>query len=128
MMRADDGGVDHLYAVWNSLAVCDGFEQNIPDAGSRPSEKLTVDGAPLAEFIGQIAPRRSGSRYPEYAIENASMIARRTAAFRPGLDQKRFKESPIRIRKPPSNQPRLLSRGSLESRRDSTVNYFVNRT
>jgi hypothetical protein len=126
-MRADDGGVDHLHAVGDSLAVCNGFEQDIPNASLRPSQKLAIHRAPLAKFAGQVAPRRSSSRDPKYTIENTSMIARRSTALRPCLNQKWLKESPIRIRKPASNQFRLPSRGSLESRRDSTVNHFVNR-
>jgi hypothetical protein len=125
-MRADDGGVDHLHRVGNGLAVRQHFKQQIPQAGSRPSEKLPVYRAPLAKIIGQITPWGAGSSDPEYAIENTSVVVRRPTSFWSCLDQKGFKESPFGIQKTAANQSCLLSRGSLESSADSAVNYFVN--
>ena len=45
------------------------------------------------------SPGWANSHNPENSIEDSSVIARRTASFRSGLDHKRFEESPFGIYK-----------------------------
>jgi len=54
------------------------------------------------------------------------VIFGRTTTLGASLNKKGLEERPLGIGNPPSNQLRLLSRGSLESSEDSLVNHFVN--
>jgi hypothetical protein len=126
-MRADDGGVDHLHRVWRRSAIGDGFEKHVPHARNRPPEKLAIDRAPFAKLLWQIAPRRPGPGDPENPVEDIPVVLGRSSPLT-SRDQHLFEKGPFLIVQPPSNQFRLLPRGSLESKRDSTVNHFVNNT
>ena len=127
-MRANYGGINHLHRVWDTSAVGERFEKQIPYARPGPSEELSVHGAPLAEFIGQVTPWRASPGDPEYTVQNAPVIAWRATSLGSCLNQNGLEKRPFSIRKPSPNQFCLLSRGSLELIVDSHVNHFVNTT
>ncbi len=74
MVGADHCAVDHLDRLWRSATVAKGLEQKVPHSRPAPAQKLLIDRVPLAKLFGQIAPWRSGTRHPEYAIQRAPVI------------------------------------------------------
>ena len=80
MVGADHSAVDHLDRLWCRPTIGQGLQQKIPQSSSAPSKELAIDGIPFAELFGQIAPGSAGARDPEYTVQCAPMIARRTAA------------------------------------------------
>lgn len=74
MMGADHGAVDHLDRLGRSATVAQRFEQKVPHSRPAPAQELAIHRIPLAKLFGQIAPRRSGTRHPEYAVQRAPMI------------------------------------------------------
>jgi hypothetical protein len=103
MMSPNDGRIDHLQRGITCVASGERFQDHIPDATVGPSPKLPKDRIPIAEFLRQIAPRRTGSHEPKHRVEHAAMIARRTAA---ATDQERFEIRPLIVGHQSANQGR----------------------
>ncbi len=82
-MRPDDSGIDHLDAALRRPGGIERFQHCVPYARHRPAPELPVDGTPLAELLGQIAPWCAGSRDPEHPIEHQTVIAGRPPRFGP---------------------------------------------
>ena len=57
------------------------------------STETREDQVPLAQFVGQIAPRRAGARDPKDRVEHPAMIGGRAPALRAALKQKRRKKN-----------------------------------
>ena len=128
MVRPDDGGVDHLKRIGHGLGSRQGFQYNVPQPRTRPSQELAIHRTPFAQFLRQIAPRRASSRDPENTIQDAPMIGGRSPPLGACLDHKLLEQCPFRIRQPASNQFCLPPRDSFKSSRNSPVNHFVNNT
>ena len=128
MVGADHGAVDHLDRLWCRTTIGQGLQQKIPQSNSAPSKELAIDGVPFAELFGQIAPGSAGARDPEYTVQCAPMIARRTAAQGACGNDKWLEKRPIHITHQSANQSCLPPRGSLESYRRFPENPFVSRT
>ena len=56
LMGSDDGGVDH--GVFVVRIVSQRLEKTLPNTALRPPREPRVNGLPVAETLGQIAPRR----------------------------------------------------------------------
>jgi hypothetical protein len=100
----------------------------LPDAGRAPASEALVHRHPLAVLLRQVAPRRAGAHPPQNAVHDGPVVARRTT-LAPALGrQEVFQQSPFRFAQIASTHEPLPPRGILESRFDSRVNHFVNRT
>ena len=105
-MSADDGGVDHLDAACRHAGRVQCLQHRIPDPGDGPAAELTVDGAPLAELLGQIPLGRTCPGNPEHAIQNQAMIAWGPTPLRSGLDHKWLEKRPFLVRHHSANHRR----------------------
>ncbi len=124
-MRTDDGRIDHLQGDVAQSASGERLQDHIPDAAVGPPPKLPKDRVPVAEFLRQVAPRRSRSHQPKYRVEYATMVARPPTA---AMDQERFEIRPLIVGHQSANQGRSPAKSSLESIHDSRVNRFVHAT
>ena len=77
LMSAHDGGVDHHVLV--VVVVGQELENPLENAALGPSVEALVDDLPVAEALGQIAPRDTGSK-PEKNSFDEQPIVRRSAA------------------------------------------------
>src|SRR5580658_1590487 len=94
-MRPDDGAVDHLQHVQCATAVSQRLEQEVPHARLAPATELLPHGVPFAERGRQVAPRRSGSADPEYAIQPVPMVLRWTPTTQGGHRQQGREDRPL---------------------------------
>jgi hypothetical protein len=78
MVRPDYCAIDHLQTRVATATVVKRFEQQLPQAGKRPTPELAVNRRPFAEVFVQITPGNAGSRNPENPIHNKAMIPRTT--------------------------------------------------
>jgi len=127
-MRPDDGAVDHLQAVRDTLGVVQRLQQQVPKPRKAPAPELAVDRRPLAEVIRQVAPRRPGPRDPENPIQNKAMILRGAAPPRSSLDHKGRKERPLLVAHQSSDQATLPPKGILNHASGELGILFVNTT
>ena len=58
-----------------------GLEKAFPDALLRPAPETCVDAVPFAELARQIAPRRAGSRDPQYRLDEQPIVTRARAGI-----------------------------------------------
>ena len=121
MMGAHDRRVDHLHGRGRPAFFVQGVDHQFEQAGFRPTAELLVDRVPRAEMLVEIAPRRTGPRDPEDAVENLPVILRRPPTLAAPYDNQRFEKRPFLIRHQPANQDRL-PKSSLESRPAIRVN------
>ena len=118
MMRTDDGRIDHLQGGIGHSASSERFQDHVPDAADGPAPKLPKDRIPVAEFLRQVAPRRSRSHQPKYRVEYAAMVARPPTA---AMDQERFEIRPLIVGHQSANQGCSPAKSSLESIHDFLV-------
>ena len=111
MMCADDGCIDHLQRGGGQCASGKRFQDHVPDAAVSPPPKLPKDRVPVAEFLGQVAPRCSGSHQPKHRVEHTAMVPWRSAAT--AMDQERFEIRPLIVGHQSANQGRSPQRAAL---------------
>jgi hypothetical protein len=72
LMHTDDRRIDHLYRwiVGSSQHVHD----PAPDTSPSPANEAVVASGVRTEVVREVAPWRSGSQYPEDAIEDAPVV------------------------------------------------------
>jgi hypothetical protein len=66
-MSSDDGGVDHR--VFVGRVVSQRLEKTLPYAALRPPREPRVNVLPIAEALGQIAPRRPRAELPNNRLD-----------------------------------------------------------
>ena len=71
LMGSDDGGVDHR--VFVVRIVSQRLEKTLPYAVLRPPREPRVNGLPVAEPLGQIAPRRTRPKFPNHRLNEKSI-------------------------------------------------------
>lgn len=92
-MRPKDRGVDELHAVWGLFGK--GFKYLNPDPCLGPAIEPVVDDRVGALALGQVAPRRAGSRDPD-PVQNPPIVDPR---YPTGLVGKKWlDQSPLHIR------------------------------
>ena len=74
LMSSDDGGVDHR--VFVVRIVSQSLEKTFPNTALRPPREPRVSVLPVAEALGQIAPRRPRAEFPNHRL-NEKPIAQR---------------------------------------------------
>ena len=60
------------------------LQQPIPAFGACPAAKPHEGGVPVAQFGGQVAPRRSGAKHPQHRFDEQTIVlgvASRVAGF-----------------------------------------------
>jgi hypothetical protein len=97
MMCPDDGTIDHLDGGV-SPAISKRFEHQVPKPAQRPASELAVHRVPIAKLLGQISPRRTGSRDPEHRIKRPAMVPRWAASQGTGLYDEGLKTLPFCVR------------------------------
>ena len=95
MVRPDYCAVDHLQTGVAAATIVEGFEQQLPKAGQRPTPKLAIDRRPFAEMLMQVAPGNARPCNPENPIENKTMISWTPPAACPALDHERLQTDPF---------------------------------
>ena len=75
MMSAGDCTVYPLHLIGNIAAIVENIKNKLPKARFHPPVELLINRPPFPEFFRKITPLRAGSCDPEYAIQNAAMIA-----------------------------------------------------
>ena len=111
LVRADDGGIEH--EIFEVRTITQRIEDTIPYAFLGPSSETLERTVPVAEFIGQIAPRCSSPCDPQNGIDEQTIVLAvpplvtfftRTIPLNP---------RPMRVRQFPPNQARLPPVASL---------------
>lgn len=93
LVDANGGAVDHL-----DVAVVrggDGVHQPVPYARLSPSHEAVVAGGAWAVALRQVAPRCTGTKYPEDAVQHPAVIyAGHTSRF---VRQERLDHAPLEV-------------------------------
>ena len=71
-MDPDDRAVDH--DVFEVGVLGQPIEKTLPCALPGPSPEARVNAVPLAELVGQVAPRRSGTRDPQNRFDKKPIV------------------------------------------------------
>ena len=79
LVNPNDRGVDHLHG--RIVSGCECIHDLIPDACLPPADEAIVAGGMGSVAVWQIAPRRTRSQDPEYAVENAPVVHTGNAAW-----------------------------------------------
>ena len=109
MMCPDYGAVDHVGASVPLDHLRQRFEHRFEHAGLDPPSIAAEDAVPLAVFIWQVSPLRTGARHPHHAFEIPSIVLSRTATAPPFSRKKRTDQSPFLVR-----QTKPFAQGSLQ--------------
>ena len=80
LVGSHDGRVDHRIFVVG--VVGQGFEKTLPNAAFGPARKALVGVFPVAEALGQIAPRRARTELPDHSFDKQPVAAITVAANR----------------------------------------------
>lgn len=128
MVRPDDGAVDHLNGLADPFGVVQHLEQQVPEAGERPSAKLAVDRGPFAEELRKVPPLNTGAGDPEDTVEDTAVITRPAPAVRPARRHEGLEESPFLVAHQASNQARSPRKAISNHRMARQGILFVNRT
>jgi hypothetical protein len=71
LMSSDDGGVDHR--VFVVRIVSQRLEKTLPNTALRPPREPRVNVLPVAEALGQIAPRRPRAEFPNHRLNEKTI-------------------------------------------------------
>ena len=77
LVRAHDGGVDHHVFVVGIAR--QQLENALENAALRPPAEALVDDLPVAETLGQIAPRNAGTISEDNRFDEQPVVRRRAA-------------------------------------------------
>ena len=93
LVSAHNGGVDHhVFVVVIARQL---FENALENTALRPPAEALVDDLPIAETLGQIAPRNAGSISVENGFDEQSVIRRRAADMAFAAGQKILDPIPL---------------------------------
>lgn len=96
LVDLDEGAVNHDHAQVK-LGV-QGRKNGVKDAALDPAVEALVDGDPLAELRGKIAPGRSGAGDPENTLDGGTVVLGVGAATMPALAwEKRGNAFPLAV-------------------------------
>jgi len=107
MVRPDYCAIDHLQTGVATPAVVEGFEEQLPQTGKRPTPELAINRRPFTEMLVQIAPGNPRSRNPEYPIKNKAVIPWAPPAARTPLNNKGSQTGPFLVAHQTSNHGSL---------------------
>ena len=92
----DDSAVDHREL--HVGIVGDRLEQALEDVELHPVSEPLEHRVPVAEPLGQIAPRRAGARDPQHRLDKPAGIAARSARIAGPPETMRLHPRPLHIR------------------------------
>jgi hypothetical protein len=92
LMSSDDGGVDHR--VFVVRIVSQRLEKTLPYGARRPPREPRVNVLPVAEALGQIAPRRPRAEFPNHRLNEKSIAQCAIASDRPRTTRAANVQSP----------------------------------
>lgn len=121
----DYGAIDHLHVVRDRAALGGCAEHGFPDARLGPTPVLAEHNGPVAESVGQVAPRCPGPRDSEHAVQNASMIRWWPAALRTARHHEGREERSLRIRHQAAQTHDRFPKSDPESRRCPDEKHFA---
>ena len=98
MMCPDNGAVDHVGASIPFDHLRQRFEHRLEHAGLEPPSVTAENAVPLAVFVRQVSPLRSGARHPHHAFEIEPIVLCRTAPATSFSRQKRADQCPFLVR------------------------------
>ena len=98
MVCPDNCAVDHVGASIPLDHLCQRFEHCVEHAGLHPATISAEDAVPLAVFVRQVSPLRSGARYPHHTLEIEPIVLCRTAPATSFSRQKRADQYPFLVR------------------------------
>lgn len=110
----DDSAVDH--GVFEVGIFGQGSEHTIESVSLDPSAKSLEDRVPLAELIGQVAPRAARPGNPQYRLDEQSMVRAGATGVAFPAKAVRGDERPLRVGQRHADQGHLPF-GNLESLR-----------
>ena len=93
LMSAHDGGVDHHVLV--VVVVGQELENPLENAALGPSVEALVDDLPVAEALGQITPRNTGSKPEKNSFDEQPIVRRRAAHMAFAARQNVFDPIPL---------------------------------
>lgn len=73
------------------------LQQSIPAFGACPAAKPHEGGVPVAQFGGQVAPRRPGARHPQHCLDEQTIVLRLAARVAGFAGQQRRDERPMGV-------------------------------
>lgn len=78
-MDLDDCGIDHRkFEVWFIGASLEEFCENIR---LTPIAETAECSAPIAEMLGQVAPRRAGANHPKHSFDEKPIVTTATTGI-----------------------------------------------
>jgi len=98
MVRANDRAIDHLESTRHRPAFVQGVHNLLPEPRQRPAPELPIDARPLAELLGQVAPRCTCASDPENSIQNKAVVGRFAPVHGADCQDETFKERPFLVR------------------------------
>ncbi len=113
-MAANAGAVDHVMPVVGQTKINQCLQQRIPDALLGQASEPDIDRVPLAVALLHVAPGAADPQHVEHAVEEASVIARRSRLASPLRRQPQPDQFPLRIRQVSATHD-CSSKSSLES-------------
>ena len=93
LMRANNGGVDHH--VFVVVVARQLFENALKNPTLCPPAEALVDDLPIAETLGEVAPRDAGSKSIKNSFDEQSVIRRRTPNMALAAGQKILDPIPL---------------------------------
>ena len=97
MVCANDCAIDHLKLGWPCLAFVQGIKDHVPAPNHGPSTELAIDAGSLTELNWEIAPLRPSAGDPKDAVQDKTMIGRRSAPSASNTGDEGLKERPFGI-------------------------------
>ncbi len=73
LMSAQDGRIDEHFLEWFIVGLLSLFPEPCPEVALLPTAKPLINGIPMAEFVGQVAPWGSGTRLVEDGFDEHSV-------------------------------------------------------
>jgi hypothetical protein len=119
LMDPDDRAVDH--AVFEVGVLGQLVEKTLPYTLPSPPPEARVNAVPLAELIGQIAPRRPGAHDPQDRLHKQAIVLSTPTRVAHLARQFRCHPCPLLVAQDFSNQGSSPPICSLESRFDAKV-------
>ena len=95
MMCPDHCAIDHVGGGIASRQLGQRLEHGIEHAGRDPSSIATEHAVPLAIFVRQVSPLRSGSRVPHHTFKIRTVILRPRLPPKVSLESR--SESPVKL-------------------------------
>src|ERR1700686_5180905 len=79
----------NVYRVFVIRIIGQGLEKTLPNPARGPARKALVGVFPVAEALRQIAPRSTGTEFPDHRLDEQAVAEPATAANRAGTPRQK---------------------------------------